>query len=194
MSTWLIIAASVVVGILIGFASGYRTGQGQTPAFVEEQGSPASPPSEGSSGRPFTESTVDGPVRLEEKPVVPVPDKAAPAPPAAAPVPAAAAPAPSAPDRRAAKPATREPSVARPATIAPATPVTGPGSLQVLSRPAGAQVVLDGRVVGTTPLTIPEVSAGPHDVRLELPGFNRWATTVEVPAGKPARVAASLEQ
>ena len=200
MSTWLIIAASVVVGILIGFASGYRTGQGQTPAFVEEQGSPAGPASEGSSGRPFTESTVDGPVRLEEQPVVPVPDKpvsapaaAAPAPGAGASEPTAAASAPAAPDRRTTMPAaTRQPSVARPATIAPATPATGPGSLQVLSRPAGAQVILDGQIVGKTPLTIPDVSAGSHDVRLELPGFNRWATTVE--AGKPARVAASLEQ
>jgi hypothetical protein len=188
MNTWLIIAASIVVGILIGFASGYRTGQGQAPALFGEQGSQAAPATEGSSGRPFTESTVDGPVRLEEQPVVPVPDEAASAP-------AAAAPAPPAPDRRAARPsATSEPSVARPAAIAPATPVTGPGSLQVLSRPAGAQVILDGQVVGRTPLTIPDVSAGRHDVRLELPGFNRWATTVEVPAGKPARVAASLEQ
>jgi hypothetical protein len=55
-------------------------------------------------------------------------------------------------------------------------------------------VILDGKAVGRTPLTIPDVSAGPHDIRLELPGFNRWATTVDVAAGQPARVAASLEQ
>ena len=84
--------------------------------------------------------------------------------------------------------------MARPVTVGSGAPATGPGSLQVLSRPAGAQVILDGQIVGKTPLTIPDVSAGSHDVRLELPGFNRWATTVEVPAGKPARVAASLEQ
>jgi len=66
--------------------------------------------------------------------------------------------------------------------------------VQVLSRPSGAQVILDGRSVGKTPVTIPDVSAGPHDVRLELPGFTRWATTVDVEAGRPTRVKASLEQ
>jgi len=38
------------------------------------------------------------------------------------------------------------------------------------------------------------VTAGSHEVRLDLPGFNRWVTTVDVKAGSAERVAASLEQ
>jgi hypothetical protein len=55
-------------------------------------------------------------------------------------------------------------------------------------------VVLDGLAVGKTPTTIPDVAAGTHSIRLELPGFNRWSTTVDVKAGDPIRVTASLEQ
>jgi len=70
----------------------------------------------------------------------------------------------------------------------------GPGSIEVLSRPAGAQVILDGRTIGRTPLSIPDVAAGGHSVRVELPGFNRWATSIDVTPGARTRVAASLEQ
>lgn len=68
------------------------------------------------------------------------------------------------------------------------------GSLQVLSRPEGANVIVDGNVVGRTPLVLSEVRAGTHDVRIELEGFRPWATSVSVKAGARARVAASLEQ
>jgi hypothetical protein len=64
----------------------------------------------------------------------------------------------------------------------------------VLSRPSGAQVVLDGRVIGRTPMTLPDVATGTHDVRLDLPGFRPWATSVEIAPGERTRVAASLEQ
>ena len=191
MSTWLTLAVSMVVGILIGFASGYRAGQGQVSGIPgDEQGAPAAPTSGESGAQPFSESTVDGPVRVEEQPIVPAPE--------------GAASAPAEPGRRGTRPPVtpepaavgRVPPTVESARARPAAPpaATGPGSLQVLSRPAGAQVILDGKPVGRTPLTIPDVSAGPHDIRLELPSFNRWATTVDVPAGQPARVAASLEQ
>jgi hypothetical protein len=178
MSIWLAAAASLVLGIVIGFASGYRAGQGQPPD-----------PAAGASGQPFSESPVDAPVRLEEEQMVPAPDAFEK--PAAAP----AQPSPAAPPR-VAPPRARATAPAAPGSAAPAEPVAvgGPGSLQVLSRPAGAQVILDGRSVGKTPVTIPELASGPHEVRLELPGFNRWATTVDVKSGNATRVAASLEQ
>ncbi len=215
ISTWLIVASSVVVGILIGFASGYQAARAPMAGGAEgEQGTPAAPTSGATAGKPFSESTVDGPVRLEEQPVVPAPDPSAPKPAGSAPKPAGSAPESDPRGTRPTEPGTRPtesrarptvPSKSAVGRVPPTVdaprggpaalpPATGPGSLQVLSRPAGAQVFLDGRVVGTTPLTIPDVSAGRHDIRLELPGFNRWATTVEVSAGTPARVAASLEQ
>jgi hypothetical protein len=74
------------------------------------------------------------------------------------------------------------------------SPGAGPGSVEVLSRPAGAQVAIDGRVVGTTPLTIPDVGTGMHVIGIELAGFSRWATSVRVNAGERARVGASLSE
>lgn len=70
----------------------------------------------------------------------------------------------------------------------------GPGRVEVVSRPSGAQVFLDGRLVGRTPLLLSPVAAGSHAVRLALPGHQRWVTTVDVEPGAHARVAASLER
>jgi hypothetical protein len=66
------------------------------------------------------------------------------------------------------------------------------GSIEVVSRPPGAEVALDGRIVGRTPVSIPDVAEGTHVVGIELPGFSRWATSVQVNRGEQARVGASL--
>jgi len=66
--------------------------------------------------------------------------------------------------------------------------------LMVESRPSGADVFIDGKLVGQTPLMLPEIGAGAHAVRLELDGYNRWTASVRVVAGESNRVAASLEQ
>jgi hypothetical protein len=205
LSLWLAAAASLVLGIVIGFASGYRAGQGLAVAPPAAE-APAPTSGSASPGRPFSESTVSDPVRLESKEVVPN---------------RSPQPAPAPPQQQQAAPAApstlREPQGraeqgrgatssdlpraesrrARPATT-PAVEQTpglpaGPGSLQVLSRPAGAEVIIDGRSMGRTPLSI-EMTPGRHDVRLALPGFNPWQTTVDVNPGSTARVSGSLEQ
>ncbi len=66
--------------------------------------------------------------------------------------------------------------------------------LIVESRPPGAAVFLNGRRVGTTPLTMDVVPAGSHVLRLELDGYRRWTSSVRVTAGERNRVTASLEQ
>jgi hypothetical protein len=48
--------------------------------------------------------------------------------------------------------------------------------------------------VGTTPLQLSSVETGSHALRLELPGYRPWTTSVSVSRGERARVAASLEQ
>jgi hypothetical protein len=63
-----------------------------------------------------------------------------------------------------------------------------------VSRPSGAQVFVDGRFVGTTPLRLSDVAAGSHAVRIALPGHRRWVTSVNVSPGERSRVAASLER
>ena len=71
---------------------------------------------------------------------------------------------------------------------------TGSGTLTVESRPAGANVLLDGRAIGTTPLNSQSVPAGLHAIRLELDGYRVWAGSVRITANEPARVRASLER
>jgi hypothetical protein len=67
------------------------------------------------------------------------------------------------------------------------------GSLYVDSRPQGANVILDGRNVGKTPLNLTEVPVGPHTVRIEMAGKRPWILEQIVTAGKIARVTGSLE-
>jgi len=80
----------------------------------------------------------------------------------------------------------------------PAAATSRPGAktgvLRVESRPSGAAVLIDGRVVGTTPLQISDLEPGQHQVRLELPGHRPWATSTTIVAGQSVRVAASLEE
>jgi hypothetical protein len=66
-------------------------------------------------------------------------------------------------------------------------------TLEVVSRPPGAQVFVDGRLLGTTPLR-QEVAPGSHAVRLVLPAHQPWVTRVDVARGEQARVAGSLER
>ena len=69
-----------------------------------------------------------------------------------------------------------------------------PGALVVASRPSGARVLIDGKDVGKSPLTMRKVAAGHHEVEFRLTGFHRWTTSVTVDAGKTQRVTASLEK
>jgi len=70
----------------------------------------------------------------------------------------------------------------------------GVGSISVQSRPSGARVLVNNRLAGSTPLTIPDIPAGPATVRIEMDGYQTWATTIQVNAGEPARVNASLDR
>jgi serine/threonine protein kinase len=101
---------------------------------------------------------------------------------------AKAAPAPAA-GRGAIKPVAVTPSKA-----APQTPSNGEtGTLVVESRPDGATIFLDGKRIGTTPLTL-DVKVGQYTVGLDIPGYKRWASTVKVTSGDRSRLSASLER
>ena len=79
-----------------------------------------------------------------------------------------------------------------PAPAAPAARSTGAVAFE--SRPAGAMVYMDGKLVGTTPTLLAAVQAGTHAVRLEHDGYRSWSASVRVVAGEPNRVTASLER
>ena len=90
------------------------------------------------------------------------------------------------PARPAPEPARSAPESPRRVATAPAT-----GTLRVTSRPSGASVSLDGVGVGTTPLALPDVSAGTHSVRVALAGYQPRTLDVAVRPGRDqtARVA-----
>jgi eukaryotic-like serine/threonine-protein kinase len=75
----------------------------------------------------------------------------------------------------------------------PAQPTAYTGSLYVDSRPRGATVIVDGKTMGETPLTLPEVAIGAHVVRIEMAGKKSWTSLARVTAGKLERVTGSLE-
>ncbi len=83
---------------------------------------------------------------------------------------------------------------AEPTTGTTETPLRFSGVLVVESRPPGAVVFVDGRRVGTTPLSMTQVDAGEHAVRLERSGYQRWSASVRIVAGARNRVTASLER
>jgi hypothetical protein len=88
------------------------------------------------------------------------------------------------------------PAAARiPAPPRPATPDTiTETALSVDSRPGGARVFIDGKLVGTTPISVPQVGAGAHAIRLERDGYRRWSSSIRMVAGERNRVTASLEK
>jgi hypothetical protein len=90
--------------------------------------------------------------------------------------------------------AVRGTPTARPAPAAPAATGRFTGDLFVVSRPPGATVYMDGKPVGTTPLTLRAVAAGSHAIRIEQDGFRRWSSAVRVVASQQNRVTASLER
>jgi hypothetical protein len=68
------------------------------------------------------------------------------------------------------------------------------GSLTVDSRPQGASVIVDGRRVGTTPMSLDDVRAGKHVIRIERDGYRIWTAGVSISAVERNRVTASLEK
>lgn len=66
------------------------------------------------------------------------------------------------------------------------------GSLSVTCRPSGADVLLDGLTVGTTPVVKGGVPAGLHALKVHKKGFRTLRTTVEVTAGESTVVSEKL--
>lgn len=195
-SHWLPVTAALAIGVLTGFASGFVVGQRDNTPMARSAAQAVRQPQPNQEERPastagqgFTESNLPAQT-VTDQPVIPPPeprDTAGQAP--------AAAPAgtPRAPSDRATDTGDgrgRGESVER----SEAMGAVGPGTLQVDSRPRGARVFVDGRLVGTTPLSVPDVSPGVRAVRIDLNGYQRWVASVNVAPGSRQRVAASLER
>ncbi len=67
-----------------------------------------------------------------------------------------------------------------------------PTRLLVLTEPAGAQVTVDGRPVGKSPVTLADITEGAHRVTVGLSGYQDQETQVQVPLGQATEVRLSL--
>ena len=169
----------MAVGLVIGTVGGYASVQLPWPETLTPFGSGAAPTARADTpSSPESIAAVNGQPSFDEGAVTSQPDTTAASreSPSGSPVPTAT---PGAPGK---------------AADAPAGPsdTPGTGSLDVASYPSGAVVSLDGRVVGLTPLLLRNVPDGTHVIGIEAPGFSRWATSVDVSAGWPMRVRATL--
>lgn len=93
--------------------------------------------------------------------------------------------------------ALREGGTVTPTTAVPPTSVaTSPprqnGSVAVTSVPNGATVTLDGIYQGTTPVIVPEVLPGNHNISLSYPGYASWEQTISVGSSQTFAVNANL--
>lgn len=68
------------------------------------------------------------------------------------------------------------------------------GTVDIESRPRKAQITLDGRMVGETPLRVPELSPGDHVVEIALAGYKSVTRSVHIVSGELTRFAVTLEQ
>ncbi len=71
-------------------------------------------------------------------------------------------------------------------------PIVTTGSISFSSTPYGANIYLDGTLVGITPATISNVTAGSHSYTLTLSGYNNATGTVTVTAGQTFTVSVTL--
>ncbi len=66
------------------------------------------------------------------------------------------------------------------------------GSLKIRSNPQGARVYIDGTYKGTTPISIPSIRAGTHEIRIKMSGYEEWVENVYVEANQRTDIYASL--
>ena len=59
------------------------------------------------------------------------------------------------------------------------------GTLIVNIKPADAEVLLDGELVGHTPLHLANVEAGPHEMLVRKTNFSSYSQRIEIVPGKP---------
>ncbi|WP_255333198.1 PEGA domain-containing protein [Methanocalculus taiwanensis] len=76
--------------------------------------------------------------------------------------------------------------------IEPTPTVMIDGYLSIDSSPRGATIRVDGRYVGTTPVTTQVTSGTTHRVQVEYPGYDSWSAVYTAYSGQTTQVYASL--
>jgi serine/threonine protein kinase len=172
-AVWPLVLA-LVLGVALGFAGGYWMGEQR--AAGGSVASNAAPPASETEVQLKPDSTSGA--RTGAAPAL---DASAPtnvAPPPAVP--------PAVEPTGAAPPAAVEPKPApAPAAAPKPAPVARAGRITVRTTPAGARVLIDGKDVGKTPLTIPNLTNGAHTVRVIRDGFTTIDRRVSLTTSQP---------
>jgi PEGA domain len=72
-------------------------------------------------------------------------------------------------------------------------PVSVNGVLSVTSDPAGAEIFIDNKSTGISPLTVNDIAQGNHRITLRLDGYEEYTTSFFVIAGTNSSVSATLQ-
>lgn len=93
-----------------------------------------------------------------------------------------------------ARPAVKPKPVADDDDLVPIAPIAAKGDLviKLATQVSGAVLSIDGKDVGTLPLSAQSVAAGEHTVTVKRPGFAAFVKKVQVPGGKSVDVEAKL--
>lgn len=70
--------------------------------------------------------------------------------------------------------------------------VPGTGTISLTSTPTNAQVYLDSILMGNTPLTLPNVAAGSHQIDIKAPGYVTYTVQQTVKEGETATLSPTL--
>lgn len=208
MARVLLVVVGVALGISIGYAvwgrSGGRPDGRQVVTTAElaggstEEGA-ATPLATGGSGAAVPTSAPGAQPPASEASRAPVAEpEAARVPPTA---PATAPPVGTQPGASTVDPSTRSLAPGRPtqrqrnaqpAATGPRVTAARRGAVRATSTPPGAMVMLDGKLVGKSPMTVRYVPPGAHTIEFRRQGHRPVTLPVAVKAGATARVSATL--
>ncbi len=73
-----------------------------------------------------------------------------------------------------------------------ATAAPGTGALSVTTTPAGAQVYLDGVLIGNSPTTSSGLAPGSHTLQMKMSGYQDLSVPVSITAGQTTQYSTSL--
>jgi hypothetical protein len=77
--------------------------------------------------------------------------------------------------------------------LLPAEASTGTGTLSVVTSPAGAQVFVNDVLLGSSPATIPGLTAGSYNLCLEKSGYRKKTVRVDIGEGNITDYSTALE-
>jgi len=78
-------------------------------------------------------------------------------------------------------------------TSKPEASATSMSAVVIKSTPDGAEITIDGKLVGTTPSTV-QLTPGEHTISVDKSGFKQWQRTITVTGGGALNLEATLDK